>query len=112
MRQDWRMRRAYLSLPVALLVAQTACTQFPELDAVATPGVENAPYPQLVPIDGLIAEPAPPRATKEDIAQVQARVGGLQSRAARVGNAQVSQSGSVADRLKRLQQKAAELRQQ
>ena len=106
------MRRAYLSLPAALLMALTACTQFPELDAVATPGVENAPYPRLVPIDDLIADPAPPRATKEDIAQVQARADGLQARAARVGSAQDSQADSVAERLKRLQQKAAELRQQ
>ena len=26
-----------------------ACTQFPELDATATPGVSEAPYPELLP---------------------------------------------------------------
>lgn len=68
---------------VALLLAcgVAACTQFPEIDAVETPGVENAPYPELLPLDTLL-ESGPPRATPEMRGDVEARAAALKARAA------------------------------
>ena len=44
--------RALVLLP---LLAVAACTQFPELDATATPGVAETPYPDLLPLERLQA---------------------------------------------------------
>ncbi|GGB24917.1 hypothetical protein [Allosediminivita pacifica] len=57
-----------------------ACTQFPELDATATPGVSEAPYPELLPLSGLLDAP-PPRATPEVAEGVDARTEALRRRA-------------------------------
>ncbi len=62
-----------------------ACTQFPALDSRATPEMLAAQYPAIVPVDPLLA-----RATAGQINTTQtenvldARVAGLQARAARL----------------------------
>jgi hypothetical protein len=50
------MTRAFAPalLPLALL-ALTGCTQFPALDRTITPAMEAADYPELVPLDPLLA---------------------------------------------------------
>ena len=48
----------------ALLLGVTlfaGCTQFPELDRTITPVFETAPYPDIVPIDPLLAQATPGR---------------------------------------------------
>ncbi|MEM8653999.1 MAG: hypothetical protein AAGF36_04575 [Pseudomonadota bacterium] len=69
--------------PAALLcLTLAACTQFPELDETLSPGVENADFPALVPIEPLLAGAAPvvsdPVATTEAL---EARVDALRARA-------------------------------
>ncbi|WP_417722355.1 hypothetical protein [Salipiger sp.] len=86
-------------LPILLLCAAlTGCTQFPELDATETPGVATAPYPSLVPLETLLAAPAP-RATPEMRAGVEGRVAGLRARAARLQGAIIP--ASVRARMRR-----------
>ena len=69
-----------LALFLLMTGLATACTQFPELDATATPGVADAPYPDLLPIDQLLRGSAA-RATPEVRAGVEARAAALRGRA-------------------------------
>ncbi|GGG86829.1 hypothetical protein GCM10011415_41640 [Salipiger pallidus] len=73
------MRLTICLLPLALL----GCAQFPELEAARTPGVAQAPFPDLLPIDSLLAGPAP-RATPQMREGIEGRVEGLRARAARL----------------------------
>lgn len=76
------MRLLFVILcPVAVLVV--ACAQFPELDASQTPGVNDAAYPDLVPLETLLNGPVV-RATPEMRAGIEGRVAGLRARAARL----------------------------
>ncbi|CUH81456.1 hypothetical protein [Tropicibacter naphthalenivorans] len=95
----------------ALLAGLAGCTQFPELDAVQTPGIENAAYPDLVPLDDLLNASAP-SVTPEMAAGLEARAAGLRARAARLQRTSVAQPRSTAARVARLRQKAAALRAQ
>ncbi|WP_094021755.1 hypothetical protein [Maliponia aquimaris] len=108
------MRRALRTLLLCCLPALAAglggCAQFPELDAAQTPGVADAPYPRLLPLEALLNGPAP-RASEAAIATVEGRVGALRARAARLQRIDIAPSG-VQGRLARLRQKAAELRAQ
>ncbi|GAA4222821.1 hypothetical protein [Sagittula marina] len=104
-----RIRDLVWALPV---VALTACTQFPELDTVQSEGVAQAPYPDLIPLEGVVGQPTAPNATVEVIEQVEGRVGGLQSRADRLSRRDVAQEDAVARRLRLLRERAEELRQQ
>ncbi|MGR3271621.1 hypothetical protein [Thalassococcus profundi] len=67
----------------ALLLCLSACAEFPELDATATPGVATAAYPQLLPLETLLDGPAP-RATPDLRAGVEGRAASLRARAARL----------------------------
>ncbi|KUF10422.1 hypothetical protein AVJ23_13145 [Pseudoponticoccus marisrubri] len=98
-------------IPLALAGLVSACTQFPELDAATSSAVAEAPYPQLVPLEGLLAG-SEPRATPEIRAQVQGRVGQLRARADGLRAARVAPQSGIAARLARLRQKAAALRAQ
>lgn len=93
---------------LCLAAGLAACTQFPDLDATRTPGVADAPYPDLVPIDTLIAGPEP-RATEAAIGQVQGRVSGLQASAARLRGVSAGPQG-ISGRVARLRQRAAALK--
>lgn len=94
----------------ALGAGLPGCTQFPELDAVQTPGVANAAYPRLLPLEALLNGPAP-RASEAAIATVEGRVGALRARAARLQRLEIAPRG-VDGRLARLQRRAADLRAQ
>ncbi|MFD1341420.1 hypothetical protein [Litorisediminicola beolgyonensis] len=78
----WPARRGG-ALATALALTLAACTQFPELDAARSADVANAPWPDLVPIETLLAGP-PPRATEAETASVSARAAELRARAARL----------------------------
>ncbi|MHA6344009.1 hypothetical protein [Roseivivax sp. CAU 1761] len=71
---------------VLICAGLAACTQFPEIDAAQTPGIERAPYPRLLPIDTLLAGPAP-RATPEMAVALERRAAGLDARAAGIAPA-------------------------
>lgn len=103
------MRRIGIGPVLATALALAACTQFPELDQTATPGVAEAPYPTLLPLGELLTGPAP-RATPEVRAGVEARAAGLQARAAALQRARIGPAGDIDQRVKRLRQKAAALR--
>ena len=45
------LRPGAMILMTGLLIGLSGCAQFPELDAVQTPGIEQAPYPALVSLD-------------------------------------------------------------
>lgn len=97
------------SLTCAILLGGLgACTQFPELDAVQTPGVATAAYPDLLPIEDLLNGPVP-EADAAAIASVQGRVSALRARAARLQRVQ-GDPGDVDGRMARLRRKAADLR--
>ncbi|MHA6326035.1 hypothetical protein [Roseivivax sp. CAU 1753] len=65
------------------LLLLASCAQFPELDATATPGVAEADYPDLLPLDALLRGPVP-RATPDLRASVVSRAASLEARAARL----------------------------
>lgn len=96
--------------PFLLLAVVAGCAQFPELDRTQTPGVENAPYPTLVPLGTLLEGPVP----QEDmsaVARVEGRADALQSRAARLQRVQAGGQAGLPARLARLRQRAEALRQ-
>ena len=95
------MRRLFrhLALPLALLIA--GCTQFPELDATIPTSVENAAFPELVPLEPLLAANGPvvsdPQATTQSL---EARVTSLRARARSLQSRAVIDAGTRA-RLRR-----------
>jgi len=74
---------------LALFLALAACSQFPELDGTIPADLENADYPDLVPLEPLLARAAPviadPVETTEALdaraAALRARANALQRRA-------------------------------
>lgn len=107
LRHDTGMK-ALWTLAVAGLVG--ACTQFPDLDASETPGVAEAPYPALVPLETLTTAAAPPRAQPEMIEDVTARAAALDARAERLQGASSGPGSDVQRRLALLRQRAEALR--
>ena len=70
--------------PVLVLTAAlAACTQYPEVLDAETPGLADAAYPRLLPLETLLSAPEP-RATFELRAATQGRVDALRARAARL----------------------------
>lgn len=67
-------------LPLVLLVA---CTELPDLDGTISPASKDAPFPELVPLDPLLATvpkgtaPPPDALLNARIAQHRARLGPL-----------------------------------
>lgn len=69
-----------------------ACTQFPQLDETIDPATEAADYPELVPLEPILADAAvAPERHAETEAALSARAAALRSRAAQL------QSGVVDD---------------
>ncbi|MGJ8625625.1 MAG: hypothetical protein ACSHXB_01585 [Sulfitobacter sp.] len=77
-------RAALCFLPIAML-ALNACTQFPALDRTITPALANAEFPELVPLDPLLARATAGRVDPvQTEAALSARVSRLRARAARL----------------------------
>ncbi|WP_193789507.1 hypothetical protein [Salipiger sp. CCB-MM3] len=72
---------SYSLVPICLSALLVACTNFPEFDGAQSPGVATAPFPDLVPLSGLLAAPAPIRAEPEVTETVSARAEALRRRA-------------------------------
>lgn len=68
-----------------LLLVLAACTQFPQLDETVDPATEAADFPELVPLEPILAEVAvqPDRAAETE-ATLAARAAALRARAARL----------------------------
>ena len=74
------MQRLLSCLAVIGLVA---CAEFPELDGTINPDVAALPYPQLEPLDPVLAAAdATPATAPESIAATKARADALRARAA------------------------------
>jgi hypothetical protein len=71
------------------LTALAGCTSFPELDSTQTPGVGQAAYPQLLPLETLLAENAEASTTPDTMDDVTSRADQLRARAARLRNSVV-----------------------
>lgn len=83
--QNHRMSRRVSSLWPILVLALSACTQFPTLDRTITPDLAEAEYPALVPLDPLLAQATAGRVDAQATqAQLAARVARLRTRAARL----------------------------
>lgn len=68
--------------PLVLCLALMGCTQFPALDGAVSPGLANADFPDLVPIDALLVRSAPIVADPVQTTQtLEARVSALRARA-------------------------------
>ena len=61
-----------------------ACATVPELDARVTPAARTAPYPQLQPLDPLLAEGAAAQTDTATADALLARAAALQARANRL----------------------------
>lgn len=72
------MRAACLALCLTLC----ACIDIPEVEGTVLPELEDAPYPELVPLDPLLASTVPPGVDAEETTQsLQARIAALRARA-------------------------------
>ncbi|UOA31317.1 hypothetical protein DSM110093_01081 [Sulfitobacter sp. DSM 110093] len=85
------------------------CTQFPALDRTITPELDAAPFPDIVPIDPLLAQAS---AGRIDPARTEAELSGraaqLDARAGRIGSN--SADAATAARVARLRARASELK--
>ena len=70
-----------LTILFAALCAIAACKDFPKLDSVAGSGTAAVPYPALAPLDRLLGDDAPPRATAAEADALRARANALRARA-------------------------------
>ncbi|WP_050527639.1 hypothetical protein [Pseudorhodobacter aquimaris] len=75
------MRPALLPFVLCFIAALGGCGGFDEIDAIQTQTVRGGTEPQLVPIEGLIAQAEPGRATASARDTVAARAAGLRARA-------------------------------
>ncbi|MBE9635246.1 hypothetical protein [Salipiger mangrovisoli] len=69
-------------LLLTALALTGACTDFPEFDGSQAPGVATAPWPKLLPLDGVLRAEAPPRTQPEMAGELDARAEALRRRAA------------------------------
>lgn len=86
-------QRAFLWLfPVLVpVLVLTGCTQFPELDGTIRPELENAAYPELVPLEPILAAAAPSTLDPVEIeAGLDGRIAGLRARASQMRGTVIS----------------------
>jgi hypothetical protein len=79
------MRLTALILPTLVLATLMGCTQFPELDGAVSDSGKHADFPDLVPIQPLLAQSRTVGPTHEQtVAGLNARLLALRNRAARL----------------------------
>ena len=69
---------------LCLCTALTACTRFPALESALSPGAEDAPYPDLLPIETLTARVPDPLIADDSQDALAIRAARLRARAARL----------------------------
>lgn len=68
---------------LTLILSVVGCVQFPEIDDATGQAAKEADYPDLIPFDTLLTSTEAPQTEAADTqAQLEARVSGLQARAA------------------------------
>ena len=67
-----------------LIAALAGCAQFPELDAATSATARDAPYPDLIPVEDIMAQVPQDRITPDTASGLSARVAALRARAARL----------------------------
>lgn len=72
------------SFALILVFGLSACTQFPELDGAVTAHGSDANYPDLVPIEPILAQAASGPRTDQTTDQLSSRVAALKARANRL----------------------------
>lgn len=72
------MRPALFAFAICAVLG--ACATFPEVDAAQARLATNQPAPQLVPIEGLIAQAGPGRASEAASTALAARAANLRAR--------------------------------
>lgn len=72
------------TVALALTLALSGCTTFPDLDDRMTRAEQDADYPALLPADALLAEARATSITPETQTTLEHRVDALQARAARL----------------------------
>ncbi|SFP71770.1 hypothetical protein [Tranquillimonas alkanivorans] len=92
------------ALPLLACLSLAACAQVPGLDTPAAERALAAPYPELVPLETLLA--AAERDPRITVAEAEA----LQRRAAALGGIDRATSGDLAERAARLRERAEALR--
>ena len=78
------MKAAWFIANLGLVAALAACTDFPELNDAVPPALETADFPNLVPVEPLLARAEDMQITEETTAGITARVSRLRARAARL----------------------------
>ncbi|APX88886.1 hypothetical protein BV394_03365 [Brevirhabdus pacifica] len=73
--------RPTLALLLALPLLAAGCDAPPDLRGQASPAARAAPYPDLIPIDALLAEAARGRLDAAEVARFEAEIGRLQRKA-------------------------------
>ncbi|MDR9395368.1 MAG: hypothetical protein RI571_13805 [Roseovarius sp.] len=76
--------RTAVLLAAAVLALAASCARFPELDETVDEDARRAPYPALIPLEGLAAPGAAPRATAPATEALEARAARLRARAGRI----------------------------
>ncbi len=68
-----------------MVLALSACTQFPQLDETIEPPAEAADFPELVPLEPILADlAAAPERMAQTEAGLEARAAALRAKAARL----------------------------
>jgi len=73
-----------ITLPIFALLLTGACADISALDGVASARAVAGPYPELVPMDGLIAAANSGSLTDATAQEMAARIAALKRRAARL----------------------------
>lgn len=66
---------------LTFLALTAGCTNFPEFDGAQSPGVATAPWPRMVPLDGLVRAETPVRTQPEMAEDLDGRAEALRRRA-------------------------------
>ena len=93
------------AITIAILAGLVGCGDIPNVGARQAEAARNAPYPDLVNLDGLLAaaQNQPARITPTSVATTNTRIAALRARAARL-------RGPVIDAATRSQMRAATAR--
>lgn len=93
-----------MRLAILLTLSLAACAELPPVEGSISPAARAAPFPELIPLDGLLAEAATP--SRAAAAQAE-----LEQRSARLRGVALPSpgTGDLAERGRRLRERAAAL---
>ncbi|MQY42652.1 hypothetical protein GG681_08350 [Epibacterium sp. SM1969] len=84
------MARPVLPVLLLSLALAAACTRVPEIEDQLTDDLRNAPYPELIPLDGVVEDRAAPSEEAQELeAELARRAARLKARAAALKAAEI-----------------------